>query len=80
MKKYLENHWVVEKGVLRYLQGSINFGIKYIDFFQVKLIGYSDSDWVGDLEDKISIKLCSFNMSSRFISRSSKDQSIVSLS
>ena len=68
------------KGVLRYLQGTINFDIKYTNSFDVKLIGYSDSDWAGDLNDRISITLYAFNIGSKVISWSSKKQIIVSLS
>lgn len=41
MKKTLENHWMATKVVLRYLQGTIIFRIKYTDSFDVKLVGYS---------------------------------------
>ena len=39
-----ENHWIAAKGVLRYLQGTSNFGILYSNSFDVSLIGYIDSD------------------------------------
>jgi hypothetical protein len=44
MEKPLENHWNVAKGVLRYLKGIIDYGIKYTDSFYVEMKGYSDSD------------------------------------
>jgi protein associated with RNAse G/E len=44
MEKPLENHWNAVKGVLRYLKGTIDYGIKYIDSFDVELIFYSYSD------------------------------------
>jgi len=40
----LENHWNATKGVFRYLKGTIDYGIKYTDSFDVELTGYSDSD------------------------------------
>jgi hypothetical protein len=43
MEKPLENHWNVAKGVLRYLKGTIDYGIKYTDSFGVELTSYSDS-------------------------------------
>ena len=52
MSKPLENHWVAAKGVLRYLQGTLDFGIKYTDSFDVRLTGFSDSDWVENLDDR----------------------------
>jgi len=29
MLKPLDNHWVASRGVLRYLQGTLDYGIKY---------------------------------------------------
>jgi hypothetical protein len=46
MAKPHESHWLATKRVLRYLKGTANFGIKYTNEFDVKLTGYSDSDWV----------------------------------
>jgi len=39
-----ENHWIVVKGVLRYLQGTSDFGILFFDSFDVNLTCYRDSD------------------------------------
>ena len=50
-----ENHWIAAKGVLRYLQGTSDFGILYSDSFDVSLTGYTDSDWAGNLDDRRSI-------------------------
>jgi hypothetical protein len=44
MVKYLEIHWNAMKGVLGYLKGTIDYGIKYIDSFDVELTGYSYSE------------------------------------
>jgi len=52
MSKPLENHWVAVKGILRYLHRTLDFGIKYIDSFDVRLIGFLDSDWVRNLDDR----------------------------
>ena len=51
MAKPLEIHWVAAKKVLRYLKGTINFGIMYTDNCDVELTGYSDSDWSGNPDD-----------------------------
>lgn len=34
--------WRAAKEVLRYLKGTIDFGLKYTDSFNVELTGYSD--------------------------------------
>ena len=44
MAKPLESHWVAAKKVLRYLKGTVNFGIMYTDNCDVELAGYSDLD------------------------------------
>ena len=48
----LENHWAAVKDILRYLQGTLDFGIKYIDSFDVRLTGFSDSDQAKKLDDR----------------------------
>ena len=40
------DHWIAAKHILRYLRGTIHHCIKY-DSKEVKLIGFSGSDWGG---------------------------------
>ena len=63
-----ENHWRATRGVLRDLQRTSNFGILYFDSFDVKLTGYTDSDWAGNLDDRRSITGYAFNIGSGVIS------------
>jgi hypothetical protein len=49
MAKPHESHWNATKAVLRYLKGTLDYGIKYTDASDVELTGYSDSDWDGNL-------------------------------
>jgi hypothetical protein len=79
MAKPLESHWVVAKKVLRYLKGTVNFGIM-TDNCDVELAGYSDSDWARNPDDKKSTSGYAFNIGTRVVSWSSKKQPIVSLS
>ena len=51
MAKPQESHWNAAKTVLRYLRGTLDFGIKYTDASVVELTGYSDSDWAGNPDD-----------------------------
>jgi hypothetical protein len=80
MAKILEIHWNVAKGVLRYLKGTIDYGIKYTDSFDVEMTGYSDSDWASNLDDRRSTTGYAFGIGSKIVSWSSKKQPIVSLS
>lgn len=80
MSKPLENHWVAAKDVVRYLQGTLDYDIKDIDSFDVRLIGFSDTNWVRNLDDRRSITGYAFNIRSGVTAWSSKKQNIVSLS
>ena len=47
-----EIHLVVVKHIMRYLQGTLNFGLKY-ETVDLDLHGFTDSDWGGSVKDKI---------------------------
>ena len=66
--------------MLRYLCGTVHFGILYTDVSNVTLAGFSDSDWAGNLDDRRSITGYAFNIGSAVIAWSSKKQSTVALS
>jgi hypothetical protein len=40
-----ENHWKVAKRVLRYLQGTLHYGVFYSRKASISLLGYTDYDW-----------------------------------
>ena len=44
MSKLLESHWNETKGVLRYLQETVDYGIIYTNSYDVRLTGFTDSD------------------------------------
>jgi hypothetical protein len=46
-----ELHWKVENHMLQYVQGTITFGIHYAVDSTLDLIGFTDSNWVGDSTD-----------------------------
>ena len=39
-------YWIAAKHILRYLCGIVEYGIKYSQGEGIKLIGYTDTDWV----------------------------------
>ena len=67
-----ESHMKATKRILRYVQGTIDFGIHYIKHGSVKLVGYSDSDWGSNIDDKKSTSGQCFNLGSGMITWISK--------
>jgi len=51
--KPTEAHLTAAKRILRYLKGTLNLAIKY-QKSDDGFIGYTDSDWAGDLDDHYS--------------------------
>jgi len=80
MSKPHESHWNAAKSLLRYLQGTIDYGIIYTDSSDVRLAGFADSNWAGNVDDPRSITGYAFSLGSGVITWSSKKQKIVSLS
>jgi hypothetical protein len=44
-------HWVAAKHVLRYLCGTVDYGLDYLRGDGVRLVRYTDSDWAGCVSD-----------------------------
>ena len=73
-------HLQVAKRILRYIKGTQNHGIFYASAADCNLVGYSDSDWAGDVEGRKSTSGYIFHFGSGAISWSSKKQQVVALS
>jgi hypothetical protein len=80
MENPTEFHLQVAKRVLRYLKGTLDFGIFYKKGGNNDLVAYTDSDYAGDLGDRKSTSGYVFLLSSGTISWLSKKQPVVSLS
>ena len=74
------NHVAAAKHVLRYIKGTMNYGLSYNRCSNFRLVGYSDSDWAGDKFDRKSITGYVFMLSGCAITWKSKKQSTVALS
>jgi hypothetical protein len=46
-----ELHLKAAKRMIRYVKGTCNFGIKFTRSKEFKLVGFSDSDWEGSIDD-----------------------------
>ncbi|XP_060969494.1 uncharacterized mitochondrial protein AtMg00810-like [Cannabis sativa] len=54
MANPLQSHWHVVKRILRYLSGTIDYGIHLIKLDHLDLTAFCDADWATDLDDKCS--------------------------
>ena len=84
LSQYLGNprcvHVIISKHVMRYLKGTIDFGIYYVRDHDYRLYGYTDPDWAGSVTDRKSISSGCYCLGSTMISWFSNKQSSVALS
>ncbi|GKU99292.1 hypothetical protein SLEP1_g12160 [Rubroshorea leprosula] len=80
MQSPSKTHYGAARRILRYLKGTISFGILYAKNEQFNLFGYSDSDWPGCVDDRRSTSGYAFFLGSGAISWSSKKQASTALS
>ena len=73
-------HLDCAKRVLRYVSGTMDFGILYKSATPIRLEGYTDADWVGYRADRRSTSRFVFSLGNGTISWSSKKQPTVALS
>ena len=73
-------HLMFAKHAVRYLKGTVDYGIKYEANQKINLEGYVDSYWAGSAIDRKRTLGCCFTMGSGEISWFSRKQSYVALS
>ena len=73
-------HFKTAKRILRYIKGTTNYGLFYSSSNNYEIVGYSDSDWSGDLDDRKSTTGFVFFMGNTAFTWMSKKQPIVTLS
>jgi hypothetical protein len=56
------------KHMLRYLHGTIGYGLRYVSGEDVKLQEYTNSDWAGSAVNQKSTSRCFFSLGSCMIS------------
>ena len=78
--KPTQAHLTAVKRIYRYLKGSLDVTLKYKKSGDAQLIGYTDADFAGDLDDRHSTSGNLFLMSGGPVSWFSKKQPIVTLS
>lgn len=76
ISRFMENptelHLQAAKRVLRYVRGTVDLGVLYKRGGDVTLLGYSDSDYAGDLDDRKSTSGYVFLLGSGVVAWSSK--------
>ena len=75
-----ELHWKAAKRILHYIHGTISYNIHYAADTELKLVGYTDSDWVRDSIDRKSTSTYVFMFGGIPIFWSSKKQAAIALS
>eukprot|EP00257_Ricinus_communis_P022709 XP_015582512.1 uncharacterized protein LOC107262263 [Ricinus communis] len=72
-----EIHFQVAKRILRYVKGTVNYGVKFLQVENFNLCGYSDSDWAGSVDDmRTTLGYC-FTFGSGVFSWCSKKQEVI---
>jgi hypothetical protein len=61
-------HLVTTNHVMRYLKGTLNYGLCYTRDNDFKLYGYTDSDWAGSASDRKRTSGCCFSLHSAMTS------------
>ncbi|XP_062081408.1 secreted RxLR effector protein 161-like [Humulus lupulus] len=75
-----QSHLTAVKRIFKYLAGTIEFGLWYSCDTNMSLVGYSDSDWAGSLDDRKSTSRGCFYIGNNLVSWFSKKQHSISLS
>nr|GEW31223.1 retrovirus-related Pol polyprotein from transposon TNT 1-94 [Tanacetum cinerariifolium] len=80
MEEPMTKHLNIAKRILRYIKGTVNYGMFYSTSEDFKLVRYSDSDWAGSKDDRRSTSGFLFFLGNNAFTWSSKKQPIVTLS
>uniref|UniRef100_I1PRH8 Reverse transcriptase Ty1/copia-type domain-containing protein n=1 Tax=Oryza glaberrima TaxID=4538 RepID=I1PRH8_ORYGL len=81
MERPTEEHMVAVKRILRYVAGTMEYGLHYKrEKEEQRLIGYSDSDLAGDIDTRRSTSGMLFFLDSSLVSWQSIKQRVVALS
>ncbi|XP_047318270.1 secreted RxLR effector protein 161-like [Impatiens glandulifera] len=80
MEELNYTHLKAIKRILRYIRGTSSLGLLYSQTKEYKLIGYSNSDWCGDIDDRKSTSGYVFYMGDTTFTWLLKKQPIMTLS
>ena len=72
MESPKDSHWNVGKRILRYVAGTLGYGLWYTHTPENTLTGYNDSDFVGSLDDRKNTSGYAFHLCTNLISWASQ--------
>ncbi|XP_049410533.1 uncharacterized mitochondrial protein AtMg00810-like [Solanum stenotomum] len=75
-----KHHFGAAKRILHYVAGTLEYGISYSQVSNFRLLGFTDSDWGGSVDDRKSTSGNVFSLGSGAITWSSKKQVTTTLS
>ncbi|KAJ6917850.1 Retrovirus-related Pol polyprotein from transposon RE1 [Populus alba x Populus x berolinensis] len=75
-----EIHFQATKRIIKYIKGTIDYGLKFCQVRNSILHGYSDSDWASCVDDMRSTSSYCFSFGSTIFSWSSKKQEVIAQS
>jgi len=64
LQKPKEAHWKVAKRILRYVKGTLHYGLQFEKVVDFGLLGFFDSNWVGCQDERKSTTGYTFSMGS----------------
>jgi hypothetical protein len=74
MEQPMHVHLVTTKHAIRYLKGTLDYGLRYVTNHEFRLYGYLDSDWVDNILDQKSTSTYCFNLGSSMVSWSNMEE------
>jgi hypothetical protein len=80
MSQPKQTHWIDAKHILRYLQVTIGYGLRYATNADLSMEGYADVDWEGSAVDRNNTSGSYFTLGSTMVSWCNRKQSSVALS
>ncbi|XP_031101945.1 secreted RxLR effector protein 161-like [Ipomoea triloba] len=75
-----ESHLIAVKRIIKYVKGTLELGIWYSSESSTQLVGFTDADWAGNIDDRKSTSGGCFYLGSNLVSWLSKKQNSISLS
>ncbi|XP_031286152.1 secreted RxLR effector protein 161-like [Pistacia vera] len=75
-----EAHWTACKRVLRYIKGTLNYGLVFKRNKEFTIEAYADADWASDVNDRRSTSGYVVFLTGNLVQWSSRKQKVISLS